>query len=426
MSLNIIDLIKGQLGPALVSQAATQFGESESGISKAINGLLPAVVGGLANNADNPTVIDAIQQSNHSSFLGNLLGNVGGNTVISSVLTAIFGSKLSGLVNSISSFAGISNGNTNSVLNMVTGATLGTIGKYAADNNVDRHGITSMLREQKGVVSTLLPAGLSLASLGFGDWGHTTTNTTNVTNPTTHTTSTTTQTHTTPKVDVTREGHTHVDTKPEEKSSILKWLLPLLALALLSWFLWRQCNKKEEVTTTTTTTVDSTQTAPDTLKVVKKVVTVDLNGTPLKGFENGLESQIIAFLKSGGYENAANDEALKNVWYNFDNVNFEFGKTDVITPESVGQLENLAKILKAYPDAKIKIGGYTDKVGDDKANKALSQGRADYIKKRLTDLGVGAQVIGAEGYGEEFARVAETASDKERETDRKMAVRFAK
>lgn len=139
-----------------------------------------------------------------------------------------------------------------------------------------------------------------------------------------------------------------------------------------------------------------------------------------------MEQQMINFLKGDGYKNAADDAALKDTWYNFDNVNFVFGKSDQITPESVGQLENLAAILKAYPDSKIKIGGYTDKKGDDKANLDLSQKRADYIKKRLTDLGVGAQVIGAEGYGEKFATVAETASDKEREADRKMSVRFAK
>ena len=65
---------QGQLGPALVSQAASQLGESESGVSKAISGLLPAVVGGLANNADKPGVLDAITGAASSGLLGNLLG----------------------------------------------------------------------------------------------------------------------------------------------------------------------------------------------------------------------------------------------------------------------------------------------------------------------------------------------------------------
>jgi len=56
----------------------------------------------------------------------------------------------------------------------------------------------------------------------------------------------------------------------------------------------------------------------------------------------------------------------------------------------------------------------------------LSQARADFIKKWLTDKGVGAQVMDAEGYGSKFATVDAAATNDERAIDRKMAVRFAK
>ncbi|SNV38501.1 Root adhesin [Chryseobacterium taklimakanense] len=431
MSLNVIDLIKGQLGPALVSQAASQYGESESGISKAISGLLPAVVGGLANNSSNSTVLDAITGASSSGLLGNLLGGSSNNSLISSVLSAIFGDKVGGLVNAVSNFAGIGSSSTNSLLNLVTGAALGSVGKYAADNNLDRSGLTSLLNDQKGIVSSLLPAGLSLASLGLGNWfgGDKTVNV--------DTDKVRVSSYDEPKVEVNRGGATHVNVDRNDNNdggSIWRWLLPLLLLLLAGWFLWKQCGNKE--TTAVTDTTDSTAVVSDTdtatvvtgdsAAVTRTTTDIDLNGTKLKGYANGMEQQMINFLKGDGYKNAADDAALKDTWYNFDNVNFVFGKSDQITPESVGQLENLAAILKAYPDSKIKIGGYTDKKGDDKANLDLSQKRADYIKKRLTDLGVGAQVIGAEGYGEKFATVAETASDKEREADRKMSVRFAK
>ena len=166
--------------------------------------------------------------------------------------------------------------------------------------------------------------------------------------------------------------------------------------------------------------------AAATAGVAKTAVEVDVNGTKLKANKGGLEEQIVGFLKSDGYAKAADDAALKNTWYNFDNVNFKMGSTNELEAGSVEQLVNLAAILKAYPDAKIRVGGYTDKTGDEALNMKISQGRADFIKAELAKAGVGAQVLGAEGYGSKFAKVAATASDAERAADRKMAVRFTK
>ena len=425
MSLNVIDLIKGQLGPALVSQAATQYGESESGISKAISGLLPAVVGGLANNADKPGVLDAITGAASSGLLGNLLGDSSNNSLVSTVLSAIFGDKIGGLVNAVAGYAGISNSSSNSLLNMVTGASLGSLGKYATDNNLDASGLSGLLKDQKGVVPSLLPAGLSLASLGLGNWFGS--------DASVETEKVKVTSYDQPKVEVNRGGNTHVNVDKNEDNgggSIWKWLLPLLLLALAAWFLWKQCNKPAETTTgvtdstavvydsTAVVAVDSTGT---TLVATKESIMVTLpNGKTLNAYKGGIEDQIVAFLNSDEYKNA-DEAALKDRWFNFDNLNFEFGTTK-LTPESQAQLDNLKLILVAYPNAKVKIGAYTDKKGDDAGNKALSQKRADAVKAALGS----AQVTGAEGYGEEFATVAETATDKEREADRKTAIRFTK
>lgn len=135
---------------------------------------------------------------------------------------------------------------------------------------------------------------------------------------------------------------------------------------------------------------------------------------------------MIAFLKGDGYKKAADDSALKDNWYDFDHVNFKMGSATELEPGSETQLDNLVAILKAYPDAKIKIGGYTDKTGDEAVNKKISTDRAKFIQKWLTDKGVGSQVVSAEGYGSEFAKIPATASDTERAADRKMAVRFTK
>jgi len=157
----------------------------------------------------------------------------------------------------------------------------------------------------------------------------------------------------------------------------------------------------------------------------KTAKVIDVNGVKLNAFEGGIEDQLVTFINSEEFKNAT-PEQLKEKWFNFDNITFEMGSADKITADSKVQLENLAKILKANPAIKIKIGGYTDKKGDDAGNLSLSQKRADFIKSELGKMGAATQITGAEGYGEKFAKVDENATDEERASDRKMSLRLEK
>lgn len=148
------------------------------------------------------------------------------------------------------------------------------------------------------------------------------------------------------------------------------------------------------------------------------------NGTKLQAFPGGIEDQLVKFVQSDEYKNATPDQ-LKDKWFSFDDLNFVFGKTE-LTSESKRQLDNIVAVLKAFPDLKIKIGGYTDKKGDDAGNLRLSDSRAKAVQAALQKAGVGDQVPEAEGYGEEFATVDENASDEARKVDRKTAVRLIK
>ena len=179
------------------------------------------------------------------------------------------------------------------------------------------------------------------------------------------------------------------------------------------------------------TTVDSTgvvtdsstvvTTTGDSATVTRETMVVTLpSGKTLQAYKGGIEDQIVTFLKSDDYKNST-EASLKDKWFNFDNLNFEFGKTK-LTAESQVQLDNLKMILAEFPDAKIKIGAYTDKKGDANANLKLSADRATAVKSALGS----AQVVEAEGYGAKFAKVPAEATDKERESDRKTAIRFAK
>ena len=420
MSVNIIDLIQGQLGSALITRLAAQLQESESGISKAISGLLPVVFGGIANNSTHPAILDAVTGDHHSALLGNLQESTAASPTITAVVSAILGEKTNGILDKISEFSGISNASSGSLLNIVAGAIIGSIGKYAADQNMERSEISTLLDNQKSAVASMLPIGLSASALGLE----------NKFEQPAPSQATTSDAESTARI--TRAGHTHLPPNPDDKESgsVLKWLIPLVLLTLAAWFLWKQCDNRE-TTSTEDLPSDSTIIQEDTVAYQGNtpsatITDIDLNGTPLKGYANGMEQQMIDFLKSGNYQNAANDDALKETWYDFDNVHFQMGSYNKLEPGSEGQLENLAKILKAYPEVKIKVGGYTDKVGDEAANVNLSQQRANFIKSELEKLGVGSQVTGAEGYGSQHATIPADASDEARAVDRRMSVRFTK
>ncbi|MEZ5347196.1 MAG: YidB family protein [Pyrinomonadaceae bacterium] len=231
--------------------------------------------------------------------------------------------------------------------------------------------------------------------------------------------------------------------------SILKWLLPLLLLGLLLALGFMFCSKPPATTTSDSghsndaeshSNTESTETAGNSNTAANEnsadnsnaanetertLAEVSLPGdVKLQAYPGGIEDQLVKFVQSDEYKNAT-DEQLKDKWFDFDDLKFKFGTTE-LEDSSKRQLDNIVAILKAFPEVKLKIGGYTDKTGDDARNKKLSDDRAKAVKAALEKAGVGAQVPEAEGYGEEFAKVAEDASDEERAPDRKTSVRLIK
>jgi outer membrane protein OmpA-like peptidoglycan-associated protein len=212
----------------------------------------------------------------------------------------------------------------------------------------------------------------------------------------------------------------------------LKWLLPVL-IGAGGYLLWKNYSSKDtsastgEVKTAVNAEVkDTTSTTTTNIAVAiptKESLNVKLaDGVEINAFKGGIEDRMVTFLN----DKAALIDSTKkgDYWYDFDNLNFEFGKT-TITKESLGQIGNIVAILKAYPNTKMKIGAYTDKKGDDAGNMKLSQARADAVLIAIKVAGGNvAQITKAEGYGETLAVVAETATDEERLKDRRTSIKI--
>ena len=161
----------------------------------------------------------------------------------------------------------------------------------------------------------------------------------------------------------------------------------------------------------TVTPADATHSEPAAAeKPAENAIKVQLpGGIEIDALKGGIEDKLVAFL------NDANSQPGKDVWFDFDNLNFKTNSAE-ITSESGVQVQNIVAILKAYPKLKIKIGGYTDKTGDSAANLALSQQRADALFAALTKMSANpAQLTGAEGYGSQYAKAAADAPDSEKQ-----------
>lgn len=71
-----------------------------------------------------------------------------------------------------------------------------------------------------------------------------------------------------------------------------------------------------------------------------------------------------------------------------------------IKSQSYPNLDNMVSILKNKSSMEIEIAGHTDNIGNDQANQALSQRRAEAVKKYLVSHGISESRIVAKGYGE--------------------------
>ncbi len=112
----------------------------------------------------------------------------------------------------------------------------------------------------------------------------------------------------------------------------------------------------------------------------------------------------------------------KGTWFNFDQVSFATGSA-ALSDSSMEQLKNVAAVVKLFPNATFKIGGYTDNVGKEEVNKKLSLDRATSVYEQLKKLGISeTQLTGAEGYGSEHP-IADNSTEEGRAKNRRMSVR---
>lgn len=417
MAFDLLDTLKNLFGGEFSRNAATQLGESEGDIQKALGGIIPTVLTGLLNKASSPgeagNLLGLVKDAASGDFsrLGSLAGALPAGLLAkgTDILRSLFGNKAGDISGAIASYAGIKPQSAETLLQTAAPASLGVIGQQVDSGP----GLLSLLNSQKDKILASVPSGLGLAGLlGVG-------NLSDIGNKLGGLIS---------GIGGGAKHAANTVAQGVERTGGNRWMwLMILAIAiiLLLWYLLRGCGHQTTSTVTDSVTtshmedtaISNVATPAATTTVTRESIKVALpDGSTLDAYKGGIEDRLVAFLQD------PNTQGGKDQWFDFDNLNFKTGSSE-LTPESQTQVNNLVAILNAFPKTKIKIGGYTDAVGDPKANKKLSQERAESVVSALQAAHVKpVQIMGAEGYGSEFAKAAADAPDEERKADRRISV----
>jgi outer membrane protein OmpA-like peptidoglycan-associated protein len=299
----------------------------------------------------------------------SLVGSPPSAGIASKFMPMLFGGKLSALTDEIGSATGIRGGTAASLMTLGVPLLLGTLRKRISDGRMDSSGLTSLLATEANSLHGSLPQRVENL--------------------------------------ITSEMHT-AGTAAQAASSAVQersrsWLWPLLLgiLLLVGVLVWWMSSQKTAVETASTE--------------LNALITHRLpNNIDLRYPVNQVEDKLLRFIEDPARP------VDQTSWFEFNRLLFDTNSA-TLQPGSAEELSNIGAILKAYPNVRVKIGGFTDSSGDAAANMVLSQQRADGVKQQLTGMGISADRIEAQGYGDQYP-VANNATEAGREKNRHAAL----
>jgi outer membrane protein OmpA-like peptidoglycan-associated protein len=392
MSVNILEQVTSHFSNDIIDKLGKFMGTDSSLVKTALTAALPAVLGGIAGKgATSQGASEILEMITKGGFGASTLSGLsqalsGGDSTQSMLATGagllkrIFGERTDGVIEGVGNSSGMSKGTSSSLLGLAVPVILGVLGKHTNESRLDAAGLMGLLAGQSGFIKNALPAGLA-GLIGLPG--------------------------------ISGSAGQMLQPKNDSIGAYIKWFLPLiLGGVLFSMFFNKGCQ-----TPPVTTPVEKVTTAPSGAidKLGAFMATRLPNGVELNIPEFGIEKKLIAFIED------PNKPVDKTTWFSFDRLEFETGSA-TLKPSSAEQLKNIAEIMKAYPKVTLKLGGYTDNVGNPASNLKLSQQRAESTMRELVTLGVEAGRLEAEGYGEQHP-IGDNATAEGRQMNRRIDLR---
>lgn len=465
MANSMFESILGSVTPEMRHSIASRLGESPQSVQSGLSTATAATLGAMAHNAGDSGFMDQMTQfasrGNSQNIAGSLAGMASGGPsgglgdLVNRFQSLVFGSQQGRVENLISQQAGLSASSGSGLLKMAVPLVIAYLARQHAAGSLSGSSLANALRSEAPNLGNYVPAGFFR---GAAQTAQTTTETTTSYHPTETTTAYRTE-RATERVErpAERPAETSYRTSGVVESrpapNHLRWAVPaaIAGALLLGWLVFRAMHTGVErpyreaasATYSTASTVagtmrssmsepsseastvasESSSSEPSVASASNSYSSLGAftnlrlpDGTELNVPANGVEEHLVAYLEG-------NSNAAEVTGFDFDRLLFDTNSA-TLQPSSYEQLNNIAAILKAYPNAKIKLGGYTDNTGDADANRKLSQERADSVMAELTRRGIDPSRLSAVGYGEENP-VADNSTEEGRQKNRRISIRVA-
>jgi outer membrane protein OmpA-like peptidoglycan-associated protein len=357
-----------------VGAIASRFGAPERAVSQGLEMSSATLLTGLANKAGDSTwmnrlfqlVSQAPSNVNASDMTSAALDPGRAPSGMSSLLDSgknflahIFGSNQSPIYDAVASSTGLGSNIISTLMSIGAPLMMSALGRLVRDDRMDPAGLGRVLTHEAEDVRGMLPPRVS-ALVGA--------------------TSATAEAPPPLAINTVREEPAaapplSVRAIPEPRRRSLAWLW-IIPLALLGLFLWGIRGRHPVVTGVRPTVAPTAPTAPG--RVVVNVI------------QDPAAGRLLAYIQNTSMR------ANRATQFDFDRVLFATGSSTLL-PAARGQLDDISRIMTAYPNVRLLIVGHTDNTGGAALNQRLSEARANAVKSRLAALGISPDRLETQG-----------------------------
>lgn len=244
--MNIVDLVKSQIGGDVLGKLAGTLGIGQDTTKSVVNGSIPTLLAGLSSVAstnDGAKKLNSMVESADDGLLSNVGKLFSGDTSAtaergSGMLTSLFGgSMMSSIGGALSKFTGLGASSITSLLGFLTPLILGILKGKKREMGLDTGAFASMLAGQKQNIANALPSGLGgmLAGIpglsSLADMGKSAAGAVQSAGRT-----------------VAAGAETALNATAKTGGSALRWLLPIAAVALVGFLIWKMVGDRSSGT----------------------------------------------------------------------------------------------------------------------------------------------------------------------------------